>query len=381
MVRGVSNGVILFDGWPLAYEPNGPAALHLYTLLDSLAEEFQAVVALPAKPVDLLPGRIVVRLVETPPTQRARLGWEQITIDKLAKNTGARVIQLASGWPAIFGRAPSLVSPTASEPGGLFLDAEPRPPVRYDNLAARLRAALEQGGMRRASGILWPADLPKPDVSAPLFMLPPAVPDVFFAGAALVESPELERLPDTYILYHGPTTDSDLRRLLDAWSWATPALGVDFPLLLLGMDEPGRRRLAELEPAYRFEPAVQALPALPLALLAEVYRRSSALFHPASIAPWGNSLRLAMVCGKSIVALENPLSDALVRSAAYLAPPGVSPRDTCRALGAALVTVIVEEDVAASLAEESKKRSDAWKASGALFRDGLSAVYRQIFER
>jgi glycosyltransferase involved in cell wall biosynthesis len=379
-VRLVSEIMILHDGWSLAYEPNGPAAIHLHTLLNTLSEDFRFVVALPARPVDSLPGGVMAQVIDTPPTPRARLIWEQHTLARWAKKAGAGLVHLVSGGPALFSAGLNVVSPAGAEFSTIFANSEDRmqPPDRRKGLETRLRSALLHGGLFRASGVIWPADLPELKVGIPLFKLPPAVPAAFWDESQAAQNLEGIDLPESYILCHGPSSESDLRGVLDAWSWASPALGEYISLVLLGLDRETRAQLALLAGEYQLDRMVIALPEISLVDLAEVYRRSSALFHINPISPWGDPLRLALACGKPIVGLENPISDALVGPAAYLVRPGGSPKATARALGAALVTVLGEEYVAEQLANEAKKRSAAWKAAEPQFRDELSFVYLKL---
>ena len=77
-----------------------------------------------------------------------------------------------------------------------------------------------------------------------------------------------------------------------------------------------------------------------------------------------------MACGKPLVASETALTGAIVGPAAYLAPPG-----DARSLGAALVTVIVEEQVAENLSAAASQRSANWRAVE--FREQLERIYRK----
>jgi hypothetical protein len=233
-------------------------------------------------------------------------------------------------------------------------------------LAARLREALSQGGLQRARGLLWPADLPVPETGLPVWSLPPVIPPEFIPpyqqpAAALAEGgPPLLDLPETYILYHGPNAAADLRRLLDAWSWAAGSLGDYYPLLVVGLDEESRQTLAALLSEYGLVETVRALPELPLTGLASLYAGSAAVFHPAGVSPWGGSLRLALACARPVVALETSLADALVGPAAYLVPLTEDRKAGSRSLGAALITVIVEESVSEGLISAARQRAAGW---------------------
>jgi glycosyltransferase involved in cell wall biosynthesis len=273
---------------------------------------------------------------------------------------------LTSPNPALFAPPQFVISPAGYESGSSFQERSQAQPGLRSGLAARLREALSQGGLRRARGLLWPADLPAPETGLPVWNLPPVVPPEFIppfqplATALAVDGPAPLDLPETYILYHGPQAAADLRRLLDAWSWAAGSLGDYYPLLVVGLDEPGRQILVALLNEYNLAETVRALPELSLAGLASLYTGSAAVFHPAGVSPWGGSLRLALACARPVVALETPLADALVGPAAYLVPPAEDRQAVSRALGAALITVIVEESVSEGLVAAARQRAAGW---------------------
>ncbi len=142
-------------------------------------------------------------------------------------------------------------------------------------------------------------------------------------------------------------------------------------MLILGLDEVGRQQLADLLADYGSRQFVRALPPISTTSLPWLYRKCSVVFHPAPIAPWGNPLRNALACGKPLVAGETAQAGALVGPAAYLAP-----LDRPRELGAALLTVIVEEELASQLAGEGLRRASAWQVEP--YRQGLAEIYRKV---
>lgn len=368
---------VLYDGWPLVHQPNGPAALHLLTILENLPPEVEPHLALPDEPPGWVPdtNQGVRRIVQpTPATERGRLGWEQRRIPALAEEVQARLVHLTGGQPALFGRVPGVFSPTGYVP-----DPGTR---RRPGLAGRLRTALAAGGVSRARGFLWPEDLPLPHIDAPAHRLPVAVNRVFTVegqsthstrpgggnGTAREEKNGLE-IPETYILYHGPTEETDLRRLLAAWSWAAGPLGEYYPLLVLGLPEAALSRFQGLCRDFQVDRSVRTLPVIAPDEMGELYRGCAAVFHPAPVSPWGGPLRAALASGKPVVAAESALSDAMAGPAAYLAPESES-----RALGAALITTIVEENVAEQLRTAARERTAGWRSEA--FSLALGDVYR-----
>ena len=182
-------------------------------------------------------------------------------------------------------------------------------------------------------------------------------------------------LPDYFVIYHGPTGEQDLRLLLDAWSWAAGPIGHDNPLVILGLQGNSRELLSTLTEEYQLNETLIALEDVPRSYLPYVYKHSAVIFHPTRESPWCGPLRLALACGKPVVASETILADALVGPAAYLIKEHKSYQSTCRALGAALVSVVVEEDLAESLSTAARQRALTWKNDSTRLSSELGAIY------
>jgi hypothetical protein len=386
----MGNIKILYDGWPLSREPDSPAALQLYTLLALLPPEVEPLVAIPDPPPIWLEARLC--LVE--PASHgasARLVWEQRTLSSLARRSGVQLLHGVSPSAPLFGRSISVVSPGGFDgpwsagAAGEGSEGRDQRGARDEGLsiARRLQESLAQGGLARARAIFWPEDLPQPHLPARLIPLPPVLHPDFFSP--LQDTPEpgaigaglFPELPETFILYHGPTNRSWLLRLLEAWSWAAGAIGDYYPLLILGLDSAAGAGLSRLLEELQMAGTVRALPVLPTPALAAIYQRCTALFHPAPLSPWGCPVRAALACGKPVVALESPYADAVAGPAAYLAPAGQD-----RSLGAALITVVVEPEVSENLSRQARARAAAWQDNGSggegRFGARLAAAYRLL---
>lgn len=350
---------ILYDGWQLATQPNSPGGLHLQTLLAYRPPEIEVYVALPAVPSEPLPTGVTAHLHATHADDAGRLNWEQRTLPKISRLIQADLVHLTGGRPALFAGANQLLSPTCD----ILSDRKNRSPSNRQTFSSRLGDALGQGGQARLQRLFWPDDLPAPESNISLVRLPRIIHPAFLPSASSTDSALLAGLglPDSYLLYHGPLGSIDVNRLLNAWCWAAPAVGEYYPLLIAGVDQ---RLQSVLLPAIRdarCESTVHLLPPLGVASLAALYRGCSALIHPTIDSPWDGAISLAMACHKPVVALATPWSDALVGPAGYLVKAGEK-QSTSRLLGAALITVIVEENVAESLAEQAAKRAAAWSS-------------------
>lgn len=375
---------VLYDGWDLAYQPNSPAALHLLTLLDCAPPAVQAVVGLPASAFHPLPEDVETRILVMPDSPAGRLSWEQRRFPGLANGTGADLVH-SFGGTALFGRKTAVLSPAEvswDEQAGPR--GEPKP-----GLAARLRESLGQGGQARLRALFWPADLAEvgtlPWKGAPRLLLPPVVHPAFVQP----EQPEPGRpeagtltslsLPETFVLYHGSGNPAVLRRLLAAWSWASGPVGEYYPLLAAGLNEAERLVFDKIAAEFELERSVRSLPALSIHSLAALYRASNVVFHPAETSPWGGSLRIALACAKPVVGLETRMTDALLGPAGYLVRERGTPAEVNRALGAALITVIVEESLATSLVQQARERASVYKKVG--FSRELGAAYHALLNK
>jgi hypothetical protein len=377
---------VLYDGWPLVFQPNSAAALHTLTLLARLPQEIEAILALPAPSRHPLPARVSQRLIHTRNSAFAQLRWEQRCIPALANKEGVDLVHLTGDFPALFGPAINIISPSGFDLKRLYnLRSRLRQP-----LVTRLRSALAQGGASRLRGVMWPDDLPDPGIQAPLLHLPPVVHPAFdpddagaswtvttAAGAGLKQL-SIEDLPETFVLSHGPASEADLGLLFNAWAWAAGAIGGYYPLLLVGQQS-ANQRIQAMAAERGLTGTVQVLPSLDLESLVLLYRRCSALFHPATVSPWGGPGRLALVSHKAVVSLENRFSDALFGSAAYLVPEQNGAALDARTLGAALITVIVEQGVREALVQEASQRTAAWNSPQ--FEQELINAYQKLLAR
>ena len=370
---------IAYDGWALVYRPNSPAALHVLTLLAAHPPDMPAWIGLPGESFHPLPEAIQPVRFSTPPTDWGRLRWEQRGLPSLAGQAGAELIHLVDNGPALLRSPGVLVSPAGFDSRDLPDQAHRRPA----GFAARLSQALAQGAQARIQELVWPEDLPEPVHQAPVRSLPPVVhpalaPEAGSRGLAQASQDELEGLdlPETYLLYHGPGDEAALHRLLDAWSWAAPAIGEYYPLVLAGLDDLAQDRLAALLAEYQLTDTARPLPSLSLETLAAVYHGCRALFHPAEVSPWGDPARLALACGKPMVGLETERSAALAGDAGYLVSPAEPYPARCRALGAALISLVVEDDLAEALSTAARRRSAGWKLEK--FSSSLGELYRAL---
>ncbi len=363
---------VLYDGWPLIYRPNSPEALHLLILLQQRHPDVQTILALPGEPPEWLPGGIDQRVIPQNDTPGARLSWEQRLLPRLLRQLKVDLLHLTGAHPSILEPNRTILSPAEQAAETTSIDREQR-----TGFKARLRTAASAGGMTRLRAIFWPADLKSQapsGLSIPVYYLAPEPSIAAETGSfdRLMQHSGFD-LPETYILCQAATGAGSLRRLVEAWSWAAGPIGEYYPLLILGLDPGAGKYLHGLLESYRVSNSVRVLPAFSPVLIPALFQGASAVFHPASPAAWGGALRQALRSAKPLVAAESPLADVLVGPAAYLAP-AANPR----ALGAGLITVIVEEDVAERLSKASRERAASWASAD--FRADLYAAYQAALQ-
>ena len=329
----------VFDGWPLAYDPFRPAGLHLLTLLEAPPDGTRRMVLLPGPSRLALPSGSEVLLHPTSNSAAGRLAWEQLRLPQLAVKCGASTLVLTRPTPPVTGRIPCIYWPTGDE------DV----PGARKSLAERLRLAFAAGGMSELGQLVWPADLPPPSSKTPLKTLPTRTHPLFYENNLLEAS--TEPLDPTYILYAGPYDARNLRLLLAGWSWAAPSLGDETQLVLMHLPQEQQRLLDEND----LTASVRRVQPGTLAGLAALYRQAAAVVHLGPTVPWGGPVAAALASGQALVALDEPLTAARCGPAAYLVPP-----NNPRALGAAVLTLIVEEQVNEQLREAARKQVSGW---------------------
>lgn len=354
---------ILYDGWPLVRQPNGPAANHLLALLAHLPSEIRPVIALPESPPPWL--TVETSLHPTPNTSLALLFWQQRVLPRLSAKVGADLLHTTTATAPLLSQVKTVVSPAGL--GNRI--------PQQQGLITRLRISLAQGGMARAGAVLWPNDVPPPQTPAHLITLPPIVhPD--YTPLEPDQAPQIPNigLPETYVLYYGPADRRTLSMVLQSWSWAAKSIGELYPLLLLGLGDPAKAITSQLVAHYAIpRQSVQAVPPIAPPQLPRIYQGCAALFHPAPIAPWGDPVRHALACARPIVALDNASTAALVREAAYLVP-----EEDARSQGAALITVLVEDAISQKLSTAAKQRAASWDVQS--FADKLFHTYQQAIK-
>lgn len=357
---------IAYDGWALVHTPCSPAGLHLLALLHALPESVKPVVLLPGEPPGWLPRGVEIRSAPTAGADIGRWRWSRKILPELVKESKADLLHLTAPQPALFSSTPAVLSPAAPQLSSLRRNR----PAGGRSLVARLLEASAPGGASRLRGVFWPRDLAGVQELIPssrTFILP-TEPWPVLSPAAPVAG-----LPERYVLYCASLGDSSLEVLLEAWRWAAGPLGSEAALLVVGVEAGAAEKLARLAGQAGLGDSLRVLDGSGPVELLSLIQRSAAVLHLGEAAPWGDVLRLALAAGAPVVGEEGELVNAMAGPAAYLAPAGDG-----RGLGAALITVVLEESVADGLLQAAQQSRAEWQ--DARFGEQLWGAYRQVLE-
>jgi glycosyltransferase involved in cell wall biosynthesis len=353
---------ILYDGWALRYDPTGPEALHLETLLRAAPQGERQVIALPGDISVSFSGAETL-LRPTADTPFGRLVWEQQVLPNLFKRSRASLFHTTGSGVPIRLAGKTFVSP-ASQAGFPWTDAGGSARI---GIWRRVRYSLAAGALAQVKAVLWPDDLPLPSVihGARLQSLPPAAHPYFKSFPPGADGDRTD-LPEAYVLYNGWIMPIILDRVLAAWSWASESIGETTPLVISGEGTPWMQSSAQ---QAGLQATVRFIQPESIHSLAVMYRGSTALLQTEESLPWGGPLRHALASGKPVAAVSAAWTRAIAGPAAYL-----TPQDDSRLLGAALLTLVVEEGVAEQMAAAARERSAGWEFGR--FKEALGDLLR-----
>lgn len=346
---------VLLDGWQLVYNPLSAAAFHALEILEIRSEEVELVLALPAqKPAWLTEDVRVFELIR-PCSAFNHLRWVQIDVPRIARQVKAEIIHSVQAAAPLFASQSLIYSPTDRLRGENF----------RRTFWERLDEASGWGGASRAvlmdrKAVFEPKE-PKVDfeqVDKPIRQTFSCLITDFFS---IPHSP--------YFLYQSFGDWERLQFLLQLWSKTTAHLGDQSSLAIICVDFEEKERIeAHSSPEFlqTLQLYVDVTPPQGLALL----REATAVIQLEDEPLWGGMASRAIGQGVPVVGFEIPSLDNAIGEAGYLVPEGDE-----RTLSAALMTLIVEEEVLQNLRAKAQQQARRWAQE--LFREGLLRLYRQ----
>lgn len=210
-----------------------------------------------------------------------------------------------------------------------------------------------------------------------------AADDRFHPATSSMEDEAVRRkydLPDEFVLYFGGfDIRKNVHNLLLAWTYVGPSLGQQVPLVLAGNQpkEWGTPRFPDLR-KYAQELDIEQY----LAWLGEIaeadkpalYRLAKAVVFPSRYEGFGLPPLEAMACGTPVIAANVSSIPEVTGDAAYLVP-----HDDARQIGAAILAVVVQDDLHDHLANAGRGQATnfSWRKTA----QKTLQVYQQVMEQ
>ncbi len=322
---------VAVDGSPLIERPNSPSSLHLIEWLSALHSAGARVTLLTSQG-DLPPIPREINILEIAPGWGgwSRLRFEQRDLPRAAGQLEADLLLVGAG------RAP-LASPCP-----IVVISSLGPGRKSSGLLDKLTVAAGRAGARGASARLVPSDVMSQSAHTGY---PPFVAQAFEEAAQEAEG--------EYVLCYG-FDRKDVALILSAWTWVDGSLGDTVPLTFLGPDPALTREINSKAAELEIEASVRTQSDLSYGDLPKLYGRAAAYLGTAFAAD-GQPLRWALAAGVPVIGLKTPEFESVLRGAAYLVPPGDS-----RSLGAACLTVLIQERVSEPLKEKGRHLANAY---------------------
>ncbi len=373
---------IAFNGW-FWDQPNTGSGQYVRRLLHNLrrvAPDLQMTLVLPSRlqKADDLPENVTVVTAFGPGSNLGKVTFEQVSYPRAVARVQADIAHVPY-WGSPLSSPARLVTSV--------LDVIPLALPEYAaGFGARLYTSLVTATARGSAHILTLSEAAKADIvkylDFPAEMITPT-----YLGADEVFHPRLgsERdeavrekydLPDRFVLYLGGfDVRKQVNQLLLAYTYAGPGFGEEIPLVLAGRQpEWGTSVFPDL-PKYaadlKVTDWVRWLGYIDEADKPSLYRLADVFVYPSRYEGFGLPVLEAMASGTPVVANEVSSIPEIVADAAYLVPDGDG-----RAMGAAIIALLLQEPLHESLVNQGLARSTAfsWRKTA---RETL-AVYERV---
>jgi glycosyltransferase involved in cell wall biosynthesis len=344
---------VLINGWFL-HKPNTGSGQYLRLLLKHISNEVSEVDIHVISPLSAqLPDNCTLHVYDTVDRHINKFIFEQITVPRIAKKIGADVLHVPY-WAPPF-RSPCPLVVTVHDVIPLLM------PEYNHSLLLRIYTSLAAAATQGASHIITDSDSSRDDIVSHL-QLPEYRVHTVYLGADDVFNPGQNpnsalrvsnkfNLPDSYILYLGGfQRHKNLRHLLAAWTWAHPIASKDCPLVIAG-------RLPHNPDGYIYDDLPNIATELGISdtviFIGEVqeedkatlYQSASCFVFPSSYEGFGLPPLEAMACGIPVITTGSGALKEIVGDAAYLVSDPIDARE----LGAAMISIIVDEKLASDL--------------------------------
>jgi glycosyltransferase involved in cell wall biosynthesis len=382
---------LVLNGWFYDH-PHTGSGQYLHNLLahlPALAPDIETTVVVPSRRTPILDNPLPITgyqidplNLQPPISNVAKVRFEQLDFPSAAKRLGADLAHIPYWAPPLSSPVPFAVT---------IHDLIPILIPEYNrSLKVRLYNALVSAATAGAAHIIADSHASRNDILRRLH-----IPEERVTAIHLAVSPDYTPapdpagdpavrdqygLPDSYVLYLGGfQPHKNVRNLLAAWTWCDGPLGEQYPLAIAGrLPQPGDRFYEDL-PGYARQlgiaDSVRFIGPVAEAHKPALYRGAACFVFPSRYEGFGLPLLEALACGAPVVTTAFASIPEVVGEAAFLVE---NPDDT-RALGAAIIAVIVNPDVVDRLT--SAARTQAQKFSWHKTVEQTAAVYRSLLSK
>jgi len=349
---------IVLNGWFLIHDAHTGSGQYLRALLKQLprvAPQHEYHLLAPVGPTETMPifTEATLHPIKCGPSHLDKVRFEQMLFPAACRRLKADVAHVPYWGPPLSSPAPIVVT---------IHDVIPRLLPQYrGSRPAQLYTALVSAAAQGVSLILADSDASKNDIVRELNIPAEKVRAVYLAaeerysaiGDWQVDEPirkkyELEPEGGYALYFGGFDVRKNVRGLLSAWTWAAGSIGQTTPLVIGGRLPKPDGTFFEDFPALARElgvaDSVKFIGPVDEADKPALYRGASVFLYPSRYEGFGLPPLEAMACGVPIVASSAASLPEVIGAAGYLIPP-----DDTRALGAALLTCVVEPTVADDL--------------------------------
>ncbi len=352
---------VIVSGWFLSHTDTG-SGQYLHALLrelPALATDIDLHLVAPLPAPQPSGWQLHVRAAGSHPLAKVR--FEQVEIPRAARQLHADIVHIPYWAPPLRSPAPLVV--TVHDIIPLLL------PEHRGSLPMRIYTALAAAATRGAAEVITDSRSSSRDIIARLQLPPERVHTVHLAAAehfapAAGKTPAdslcaKHGLPECYALYLGGFQQrKNVRHLLAAWTWARLGLPEGCQLVIAGRlpaHADGRvfHDLPAIAVRHGIRESVRFIGAVGEADKPALYRGAACFVFPSSYEGFGLPPLEAMACGVPVITTGAGSLSEVVGDAAYL----VSDPTDARKLGAAIISVIVDTELASDLRTRGFKQA------------------------
>ena len=373
---------LALNGW-FYDQPHTGSGQYLRWLLHYMPDDIEVTLITPSavrnQKSEINNQKFKISNLQSPISNLGKVYFEQIAFPNACRDLKVHLAHIPYWAPPLNSPVPFVV--TIHDIMPLLL------PEYNDTIKLRLYNALVSAASSGANHIIADSESSRQDILKHLRLpqekvtsiLLAASPDYFPRLGALVDIAARQKynLPESYVLYLGGFHPrKNVRQLLSAWTWASNSIGEHYPLVIAGALPKKNDRFYDDFERYAEEleikDSVRFIGAVDEDDKAAIYRGAACFVFPSRYEGFGLPPLEAMACGTPVVTTAFSSIPEVVGEAAYL----IQNPDDARALGAAILSVVVNDDLSQRLINDGlfHAKKFSWQKTV----DETVAVYKKV---